>query len=128
MSNKHLTLVLAIIVPLWLLTALSLIFPSGLYLPLASSIESKRAQQTQQINRITVMLEADGDILLQGQPIELETLKESVESLVRNKQENLVILHSDKTVHYTLVVEILDRLRQIQGVEVALAMALPDRG
>jgi biopolymer transport protein ExbD len=116
MSNKTLILVLAISFMLWLLT----IFRSGKSV-IVNFPMSERARQTQQINKIFVTVEADSDILLQGQPVELEHLKSSVESLIRNKQENLVILRVDKTVNYVHVMEVLERLRQIEGVKVGLA-------
>jgi biopolymer transport protein ExbD len=115
MSNENVILVLAIIFVLWLWATFTPRY--SVNLPMV-----ERARQTQQINQIIVTLEADSDILLQDQPVELEHLKSSVESLVRNKQENVVIIRTDKTLNYVQVMEVLDRLRQIEGVEVALAV------
>ena len=70
---------------------------------------------------IKVTINANRQISLNGQRIELQQLTDRVGSLVEPNSESLVIINADETVAYGLVVSVMDSLRQVKGVKLAIA-------
>ncbi|NJO93871.1 MAG: biopolymer transporter ExbD [Hydrococcus sp. RM1_1_31] len=79
-------------------------------------------QKTEQIN---VSIKADGAIALNRQPIQLEQLQTSVQQLVKPEVSAMVVLNADEKVQHGRVVAVMDRLRQIEGVQLAIAAQRP---
>ncbi len=88
-------------------------------LPQAST--ARLEQQTQ----ITVTIESNGNIALNRQKIELENLQNSVGKLIKSTNRSLVIINADKAVSHGQVIEVMDRLRQLEGVKLAIAVEKP---
>jgi len=88
-------------------------------LPQAST--ARLEQQTQ----ITVTIESNGNIALNRQKIELENLQNSVRKLIKSTNRSLVIINADKAVSHGQVIEVMDRLRQLEGVKLAIAVEKP---
>lgn len=70
---------------------------------------------------IKVTINANRQISLNGQRIELQQLADRVSSLVEPNSESLVIINADETVAHGLVVSVMDSLRQVKGVKLAIA-------
>lgn len=84
-------------------------------LPSAQTVEVK--QETQ----ISVTVEADGDLFVDRQPIQLDNLKSRLGSLIQPGSESLVVINADKSVDHGQVVKVMDLLRQVPGARLAIA-------
>jgi len=84
-------------------------------LPSAQTSESKQKSQ------INITIEADGDMFLDRQPIELAQLKGKLTELVDPQSKSLVIINADEKVEHGVVVKVMDRLRQVPGASMAIA-------
>ena len=84
-------------------------------LPRATTTEVQKTQQ------ITVSLDLDGKLSIDRQPAEMEQLKAEIEKLIQTGETTTVVVNADKTVEHGLVVDVIDRLRQIPEVQLAIA-------
>ncbi len=84
-------------------------------LPTAATAEIQR-QST-----IKVTINPNGEIRLNGQLVELQQLTDQVSSIVVPNSESLVIINADETVAHGRVVSVMDSLRQVKGVKLAIA-------
>jgi len=89
-------------------------------LPEASTTRVEAATQ------ITVTIESNGNIALNRQNIQLENLQNSVRQLIKSQNQPLVIINADKQVTHGKVIQVMDRLRQIEGVKLAIAAENPN--
>lgn len=74
---------------------------------------------------ITVTVEKDGRVSLNGKVLPLDSLTEQVRGLIANNQDALVIIDADEQVNHGRVVAVMDSLRQIPGARLAIATANP---
>lgn len=113
--------VLFCILAFFIISSLYLTRSEGLSvnLPKAATAETQRTAQ------INVTILANGEIALNRQPIALEALEEGVRTLLGSTPQSLVIINADARVPHGLVVSVMDRLRQIQGVKLAIAAQKP---
>lgn len=86
-----------------------------LSLPEASSTEAATREE------VTVQLEAEGRILVDGEPIELAALSESLEARLGETETGRVVLEADERVPHGRVVGVMDaaRLAGASGIVVA---------
>jgi biopolymer transport protein ExbD len=84
-------------------------------LPRASTGEVQKTKQ------ITVSLDAQGKLTVDGQPAKIDQLQTEIKQLIKSESNTIVIINADKTVAHGQVVEIMDRLRQIPTVQLAIA-------
>lgn len=70
---------------------------------------------------ITVTIEANGQIALNREPIELEELQAQVTKLIAPDSETLVIINADEKVAHGQVVDVMDLLREMEGIKLAIA-------
>ncbi|MGB3636524.1 MAG: biopolymer transporter ExbD [Rivularia sp. (in: cyanobacteria)] len=89
-------------------------------LPKASS-----AQQQQATEPIAVTIDELGTISFNRQPITLDNLDTKIKTLASANQERLVIVNADEKVSHGKVVAVMDRLREIPGVRLAIATEKP---
>ncbi|MGF1673124.1 MAG: ExbD/TolR family protein [Rivularia sp. (in: cyanobacteria)] len=89
-------------------------------LPKASS-----AQQQQASEPIAVTIDQLGTISLNRQPITLDNLEIQIKKLANANQERLVIVNADEKVAHGQVVAVMDRLREIPGVRLAIGTEKP---
>jgi biopolymer transport protein ExbD len=81
--------------------------------------------ETQRTTQINLTIQANGQMFLNRQLITIETLEQAVRGLVANNSQSLVIINADASVPHGQVVSAMDRLRQIQGVKLAIATQKP---
>ena len=81
--------------------------------------------ETQLQAPINVTINATGEIAVNRQPIALSEIENRVRSLVGSSTESLVIINADEIVPHGQVVSVMDRLRQVQGVKLAIAAERP---
>jgi biopolymer transport protein ExbD len=84
-------------------------------LPTATTAQSQLQEE------INVTISANGQIALNRQPIRLSQLQVAVRSLVESKSQSLVIINADRSVAHGQVVNVMDQLRQVKGVKLAIA-------
>ena len=84
-------------------------------LPRASTAEVQKTQQ------ITVSLDEQGKLTVNSKPAEIEQLEAEIERLIAAESDTTVIINADRTVEHGLVVEVIDRVRQIPQVQLAIA-------
>ncbi|EFA70519.1 biopolymer transporter ExbD [Cylindrospermopsis raciborskii S07] len=71
--------------------------------------------------QITVTIDAQGQIFLNQQKINLEQLPEEVKSQRKPSQPLIVVINADKSVNHGQVVGVMDQIRQVEGVKLAIA-------
>ncbi|MBE9040663.1 biopolymer transporter ExbD [Oscillatoriales cyanobacterium LEGE 11467] len=81
--------------------------------------------QTQNQAKIAVTIPNEEQIFLNDDLIELEELQTGVTQLMDGSQTALVVLKADETVSHGQVIQVMDRLRQTQGVKLAIATTKP---
>ena len=87
-------------------------------LPRATTTEVQKTKQ------ITVSLDEQGKLTVDSKPIQINQLKAEIEKLIAtdsNTSNTTVIINADKSVEHGQVVDIIDQLRQIPDVQLAIA-------
>ena len=82
------------------------------------SAQTAQPEKTEQIN---ITIEADGDLFLDRQPIQMAELKGALQAAIPADSESLVIVSADENVRHGQVVKVMDRLRQVPGAKMAIA-------
>ncbi len=110
-------------------TVLAFFIVSSLYLTRSEGLPVNLPQavtaETQLQAPINLTINPYGQIALNRQPIGLQELANAVRSLVGSNSEVLVIINADAQVPHGVVVSVMDRLRQVQGVKLAIATQRP---
>jgi biopolymer transport protein ExbD len=98
---------------------------SSLYLTrsegLPVNLPSASTGEVQKTKQITVSLDAQGKLTVDGKPAKIAQLPTEIKQLIKSESNTTVIINADKTVEHGQVVEIMDRLRQIPKVQLAIA-------
>lgn len=77
--------------------------------------------QDQRSSKITVTIDATGRIRLNQQPMQLANLQAQVRALSKGSSP-LIVINADQQVSHGQVVAVMDQLRQIPGVKLAIAV------
>ncbi|MFN6566376.1 biopolymer transporter ExbD [Dendronalium sp. ChiSLP03b] len=83
------------------------------------------AKQQQIPSKITITVDEKGEVSLNRKLIAVDDLTQQVRSLVGANPDTLVIINADQTVQHGKVVTVMDRVRQVQGVKLAIATQKP---
>jgi biopolymer transport protein ExbD len=81
--------------------------------------------QLQPSSQITVTIDRQGQIALNRQPLQLEALRSQVQTLIEPGTPSLVVINADQDVTHGRVVAVMDQLRSIQGIRMAIATQRP---
>lgn len=84
-------------------------------LPQAETVQLQKSQQ------ITVSLDSEGNLSVDRETIQLTELKSTVEKAIETEQTTVVIINADESIDHGQVVDIIDQLRQIPDVSLAIA-------
>ena len=84
-------------------------------LPRASTAEVQKTKQ------ITVSLDREGKLTIDSKPAQIEQLKTEISKLIEAESSTTVIVNADRSVEHGQVVDVIDRLRQIPEVQLAIA-------
>jgi biopolymer transport protein ExbD len=109
--------VLFAILTFFIITSLTLTRNEGLPVNLPTAGTGKSQPQT----KIVVSINPQGSIALNHKSIDLITLVPQIQTLITKNGQTLVIINADERVEHGRVVAIMDRVRQIQGVKLAIA-------
>ncbi|MBE9012721.1 biopolymer transporter ExbD [Pseudanabaenaceae cyanobacterium LEGE 13415] len=77
--------------------------------------------KTQQQTRIAVTVKPGGEIALNKQAIQLSQLETGVRALVQANQQAVVVINADEKVEHGAIVAVMDEIRKIDGVKMAIA-------
>lgn len=88
-------------------------------LPVATSAAAQPQQQ------IVVSINVQGQIFVQQTSVDLDTLEAQMRSLVQAGTPPLVIINADQETPHGRVVAVMDRLRLVEGVQLAIATQQP---
>jgi len=69
----------------------------------------------------TITLNADGQLFLNREAIQLDVLKSTIEQQLNPGQDATVVIHGDKEANYGRVIDIMDEVRTIEGVKLGMA-------
>ena len=98
---------------------------SSLYLTrsegLPVNLPGAATAEVQKTKQITVSLNEQGKLTVDSQPTQLNRLQTEIEKLIEAESSTTVIVNADKAIQHGRVVEVIDRLRQIEGVQLAIA-------
>jgi len=106
------------ILAFFIISTLYLTRSEGLPVNLPTAIT---AESQVQDRIITVTIQAYGAIFVNQEPIELSQLEAGIESLVTGDSPFLVIVNADENVPHGRVVSVMDRLRLVEGIRLAIA-------
>ena len=109
------------ILTFFIFSTLSLTHSEGLPVNLPKAVTSQSQPQTQTI----VTIDAQGRLALNRQPMALDSIEAQVRALALTGQQPVVILNADEAVTHGKVIQVLDRLRSIEGVRIAIATHKP---
>lgn len=84
-------------------------------LPQAASAQTDKPAQ------LTVTIKSSGEIFLDKEAINLEQLEAGVKQKVNNQTQVVVVLNADEAVNHGKVVTVMDKLRAVEGVKLAIA-------
>ena len=84
-------------------------------LPSAQTTVSKPNPQ------LILTVKQTGELFLDGQAILLKDLETNILAKAKNNVNSLVVIKADEQVNHGLVVQVMDGVRQIKGVSLAIA-------
>lgn len=101
----------------FIVSTLFLTRSEGLPVNLPQAATAKTQQQT----RIAVSVQPDGQIALNKRPVQLAELETGVRSLIQANQQSVVVINADQKVEHGRIVAVMDEIRKINGVKMAIA-------
>ena len=103
---------------------LSFLIVSSLYLSRVDTIPVDLPKASSSVIQdkkfITISIDKLGNLFLNKKKILLEDLKISIFSLI-NYDSKVVVLNADKNVSHGIVIKVLDSLRSIEGLKIAIS-------
>jgi len=103
---------------------LSFLIISSLYLSRVDTIPIDLPKATSSLRQdrkfINIFIDKSGGIFLNKKEIFLEDIIGSISNLI-NESKNLVVLHADKDASHGEVINVLDLLRSIDGLKIAIS-------
>ena len=81
--------------------------------------------QTGSPSQVTVTIDPLGRLSLNRESIQLEALEGAVRQQIKPGQDFLVVLNADQSVNHGQVVEVMDRLRRVEGAKLAISTQRP---
>ena len=109
--------VLFAIMTFFIITSLTLTRNEGLPVELPTASTGKSQVPT----KLIISIDARGAIALNRQPVKESDLVAKITSLVDRDGQTLAIINADTHVEHGRVVAVMDRVRQIRGVKLAIA-------
>jgi len=103
---------------------LAFLIISSLYLSRVETISVDLPKASNSINQnnkfINISIDKDGDLFINKKNTQLQDLKVNVADLIIGSN-NLVVLNADKNIAYGYVISVLDVLRSIDGLKLAIS-------
>ena len=103
---------------------LAFLIISSLYLTRVEtvSVELPKASNSIKQNKkfINISIDKSGNLFINNRSIEFQELKEKVVNLI-DESKNLVVLNADENISHGYVISVLDVLRSIDGLKLAIS-------
>ena len=103
---------------------LSFLIVSTLYLSKVNTIPVELPKASSSVSQdkkfITISIDKVGNLFLNKKKILLEDLKISILNLISDGSK-IVVLNADKNVSHGIVIKVLDSLRSIEGLQIAIS-------
>ena len=103
---------------------LSFLIVSTLYLSKVDTIPVELPKASSSVSQdkkfITISIDKVGNLFLNKKKILLEDLKINIFNLI-NDDSKVVVLNADKNVSHGIVIKVLDSLRSIEGLKIAIS-------
>ena len=103
---------------------LSFLIVSTLYLSKVDTIPVELPKASSSVSQdkkfITISIDKSGDLFLNKKKILLNDLKINIFNLI-NDDSKVVVLNADKNVSHGIVIKVLDSLRSIEGLKIAIS-------
>ncbi|MCU0565720.1 MAG: biopolymer transporter ExbD [Oculatellaceae cyanobacterium Prado106] len=109
------------ILTFFIMSTLFLTRSQGLPVNLPGAVTAQNQPQSQTV----VTIDRQGNLSLNQESMNLDTLAAQVQALALTGQQPLVIINADQQVSHGQVVTVMDRLRIIEGVRLAIATQRP---
>jgi biopolymer transport protein ExbD len=109
------------ILTFFILSTLFLTRSEGLPVALPGAVTAESQAQTQ----IVVTIARDGSVSLNRQPVSIEALEPQVRQLISTSTAPVVVINADTDVNHGRVVAVMDQLREIEGIRMAIATQQP---
>jgi biopolymer transport protein ExbD len=109
------------ILAFFIISTLFLTRSEGLPVDLPQAETSQQQSETE----VTVTIQANGKIALNQEEVSIANLIPEVKKISQNSQETIVIVKADQAVSHGDVVNVMDQLRQVEGVKLAIATTTP---
>ncbi|MFE4106875.1 ExbD/TolR family protein [Almyronema epifaneia] len=84
-------------------------------------LPNAETSETQQQADFTVTIEASGDMFLNKEPIDIRALRAAIDEQLQSGQSALVTVQADERVYHGQVIEVMDVLRSLEGVQLGIA-------
>ncbi|MEP0920086.1 biopolymer transporter ExbD [Leptolyngbya sp. DQ-M1] len=101
----------------FIISTLFLTRSEGLPVNLPRAATSKSQQQT----RIAVSVKPSGEIALNKRSVQLSELQTGVRTLMQANRQAVVVINADEKVEHGQIVSVMDEIRKIEGVKMAIA-------
>ena len=88
-------------------------------LPKAGTAESQAQDQ------LVITIDATGNLALNKKAMSLDTIDAQIKAIALTRKQPLVVINADEAVAHGQVVQVMDRLRAIEGVRMAIATQRP---
>jgi biopolymer transport protein ExbD len=88
---------------------------------LAVSLPKAKNSQPQLVTKASLTINDKGELFLNRKPIQAANVVEAIKQLQQPDQPLTVVLNADRTINYGNAVEVLDQIRQVPGVKIAIA-------
>lgn len=109
------------ILAFFIMSTLFLTRSEGLPVNVPGAVTSEAQAQSQ----VVVTINAAGDLFLGQQPVSLDDLEAQVRSELQEGNQPVVVINADTSVTHGRVVAVMDRMRSIEGVRLAIATQRP---
>ncbi|MEB3825873.1 ExbD/TolR family protein [Phormidium sp. CCY1219] len=87
--------------------------------------QASTAKVQTEAKKLTISIDEKGNVMLDEEVMELEALEKAVRDRIESESISVVVLKADKTVDHGEVVEVMDRVRRIEGAKLAIAAEKP---
>ncbi|NEQ31154.1 MAG: biopolymer transporter ExbD [Leptolyngbya sp. SIO4C5] len=85
------------------------------------NLPNAETSETQQQADFTVTIEASGAMFLNQEPIRVSALRSTIDEQLQPSQSALVTVQADEQVYHGQVIEVMDVLRSLEGVQLGIA-------
>jgi biopolymer transport protein ExbD len=109
------------ILAFFIISTLFLTRSQGLPVDLPQATTAQQQSETE----VTVTIQDNGKIALNKEEVSIQNLVPKVKKISQNTQKTIVIVQADKAVSHGDVVNVMDQLRQVEGVKLAIATTTP---